>query len=177
MNRAFYLSSWITISILLGWGSRLLVKINGALTFAPDRFIETRDWISICFEGIFVILVIRLSERRRLRRRDIRQKASERDETRKALMIGFERISTWQIRFRCPCAICTHLFIITLSFSVATIAKGRGSLWLRDSRVIGLPAADWPNDHPIILYVNKNGYDTAHFVRCTLVFVFCDIFR
>ena len=48
--------------------SRLL-KINGALTFAPDRFAETRDWISICFGGIFVILVIRLSGKRRLRRR------------------------------------------------------------------------------------------------------------
>jgi len=38
----------------------------------------------------------------------IRQKASEREKARKALMIGFKRISTWQFRFWCLCAICTY---------------------------------------------------------------------
>lgn len=71
------------------------------------------------------------------------------------LMIGSKQISTRQIRFRCPRAICTRLFIITRSFSATTARRG-SSLWLRDSQVIGLSVGDWPSDYLIILYTNKN---------------------
>lgn len=46
----------------------------------------------------------------------------------RALMIGFKRISTWQIRFRCPCAICTRLFIITRSFATTATTSSTTSI-------------------------------------------------
>lgn len=139
------------------------VKINGALTF-PFRQIRRNARLDFnLFREEYSLLDFR--KRRRLRRRGVRdEKAGGRDETREALMIGFKRISTRQIWFRCPRANHTHSPIH--NYSIVPRPPPSAAVYGFATRG---ELDCLPYDHLIILYVNKNGCDTARFPRCTLV--------